>query len=50
MFSTGSYLFKDMTFFIFFKERRGFMPTMQEELEEAGFEGMWEELEAGNLE
>jgi hypothetical protein len=27
-----------MTFFIFFIERRGFMPTMQEELEEAGFE------------
>ena len=26
------------------------MPTIQEELEEAGFEGMWEELEAGNLE
>ena len=39
-----------MTFFIFFIERRGFMPTMQEELEEARFEGMWEELEAGNLE
>lgn len=26
------------------------MPTMQEELEEAGFEGMWEELEEGMLE